>query len=210
MNATATTATTTPKRSLWNIGQDMEALDALLDQVDGDISDPQAQAAVEQWMGELQHDTAAKVGRYIALLEKWDGEAVAARAVSDRYQQARKTRENRIAAMKRRLQQWMEQFGMKRIDTPAGRSVAIQKNGGVAPLVLADQGAVEESLRIAGEVVQQKLSEILCGVAVPAGDCLKFLRVSVELDSAALRQAAEAGMVDFAQVMPRGESLRIR
>lgn len=179
--------TDTKRRSIFDIGDDLRALEQLIERVDGDISDPAVDAAVTAWYAELESDLARKADGYVNLIRKWEAEATAAIAEAEQYRKAAQVREDRVRRLKQMLQSWMETRGRNRIETASGRVVAVQANGGKAPIVYADPNVRPETL------------------------APRFVRVVEEINRDAIREALEAGeALGFATLGERGRSLRIR
>lgn len=161
------------KRSLFKIGEDFEALEKILAECDGDISDPVALAAVEAWIGELATDRAVKCDAYVAIISKWEMEASLARAESEQFAAAAAkareravVRDNRVDRLKTRLKEHMLATKTASIETASGRTIAVQKNGGKLPLFV-DPTVVPETLP------------------------KKFQKVVIQIDNEAVRKACE-------------------
>jgi hypothetical protein len=173
-------------RTLFAISEDLRALENLIESVDGDISDPQVEAAISGWLAELEKDQAVKTDAYVNLIRKWDNELAAAKAEAEQYRKIAETRANRVAKLKARLKEHMEATHQQRIETATGRTVAIQKNGGKAPLQI-DMTTDPRQLEP------------------------RFQKTTVAIDTDAVRVALEAGeSLDFASLLPVGSHLRIK
>lgn len=171
------------KRTLYDITDDLRAFDDLLEQADGDVSDPAVLEAIEKWMTELDIDLTNKVDGYAAYINDMLAKAQARKDEADRLRARAKANEATARRLKERLMWAMQERGMKKIDTPRF-TVSWQKAGGKVGL----------------------------DVQVP-GDQLppRFQKVVIEPDNAAIREALDAGEeVDGCSLMERGTSLRIR
>lgn len=178
--------TMTAKRSLFDIGEDLLALESLIESLDGDISDPAVDAAITEWFAEMAQNQGAKCDNYVALIRKWEMESSAAKAEAEQYAKAAKVREARITRLKERLKQHMELTRQTKIETPTGRTIAIQNNGGSVPLI------------IDANVQPDRLEE-------------RFQRKTITLDAEAVRKALDAKeTLPFAQLGQRGTHLRIK
>lgn len=120
--------------TLFEIADDLLALVALCDERDGDIDDPDAIAAVEAWFAELEKNQVAKLDGYIGLIRTWEMEEASAKAEAERWAKKAQVRGNRIARLKARLKEYLVATGQDKVTTAAGRTVALQKNGGVLPI----------------------------------------------------------------------------
>jgi len=177
---------TTKPRTLFNITEDLLTIERLIDEVEGDISAPEVEAAITAWMAEMGGDQAVKCDGYIGLIRKWEMQAAAAKAERDQYAKIAQVRGNRIDALKQRLKEHMERTGQAKIETATGRTIAIQKNGGKAPMVVDP-------------------------VVDPQAVDARYQRITIDLDNEAVRAALEAGeKLAFASLGERGTSLRIR
>lgn len=171
--------------TLFEVSEDMLALDALIEELEGDISNPQVEAAITTWMQEISTNEADKINGYCAYIARLSMEVAAAKEQAERYQKKARTRENRIAWLKDRLKKHLEITGRKKIETNIN-TVAIQANGGKLPMIV-DPAVQPERLE------------------------QRFQRVTISLDTDAVRKAVEAGeKLAFAQIGTRGTHLAIR
>jgi hypothetical protein len=179
-----TAIATEPRRSLFAIGADLEALNDLLEECGGDITDPTVCAAVEAWSAELDRDRGEKLDRVHGLLVRLHMEAAAARQQSAEWADRAASREKRSAGLKKMLLDHLQRRGEASAVSAAGLKFAVQANGGKPALT----------------------------VNVPAEELDgRFLKVTVAADVDAIRAAIEAGEdVPFARLEPRGFHLRVR
>jgi hypothetical protein len=197
----------TRKRSLFDIGDDMNAIVALIEEREGDISDPDVQAAISLWMEESKADLSKKVDGYINLIKKWDMEAAAAKAEAEQYTQTRKVRETRVKSLKDRLKLFMELGGLAKIETDTGRTVAVQNNGGLEPMLVDEEKVANELSRFDGAVIPSKVNS----VGFPVTGFSSFIKVTLSLDNEKVREHLKAGgKLTFASLQERGRQLRIR
>jgi len=120
-------------RTLYEIGNDMAALEALLIESGGDISDPKVAEAIGRWEQELEGDITSKVDSYCMLIADIERRAQARWAEADRLKQLAETDENAAEALRERLRFVFELRNLKPVQTDRFR-VALVKNGGKAPL----------------------------------------------------------------------------
>lgn len=171
-------------RTLFEITEDLRALDALLDESDGEIT-PENEAAYDAFFAELQQEQGAKLDAYIGLLKTWEGEEAVARSVIDQFKAKVQAIGNRIDRHRGRMLLHLVNTGQKSIKSAKGYTVARQDNGGKQPLDI--------------DPVDPK--------TVPG----RFQKVTVSIDADAVRAAIDAGeTVPFARLKPRGQQLRIR
>lgn len=172
-------------KTLFEIGDEMLALEELIDSLDGDISDPAAEEAITAALESLAKDQANKTDGYVNLIRKWEMLQVAATAEKDRYSKRISVMDNRVGRLKHRLKQHMELTGQKKIETASGRSVTISNNGGALPL--------EMDTTVDPRTVDPR-----------------FQKVILTLDNENIRKALVAGeKLEFASIKPRGTHLRI-
>ena len=174
--------TKTLTRTLFNISDDLEKLNELLDE-SGD--DTQQQEVINQWLLQLGEERDRKLDNYSALIVEMTSRAAARKAEAQRLLELAAADENRARLLKDRLKYFLETHKLKTVETPRYR-LSVAKNGGKAPLVLKNG---------------------LAPTQLPE----RFQKVNVEPNNTAIREALEAGQVlDFAHLGDRGTSLRIR
>ena len=173
--------------SLYQITDDLIRLNELLEEVEGDMSRlGEMEPAVTAWLERLEQDQGAKLDSYIGLLRTLEMEAAAARAEREQWAAKERSRTARAEYLKARLLRHLEATGQAKVTTASGRVVSVVKNGGVSPL------------------------EIKPGTD-PAALPGEYVRTVLSIDKEAVRKALEAGEVlDFAELLPRGTSLRVK
>jgi hypothetical protein len=175
-----------PRRTLFAIGADLLALDALLDECGGDVSDPKVEAAVEAWHAELAADEAAKLDGWVGWVEPLEREAKAARAEAAEFAARAQARERAAAAAKARMLDHLLATGRTKAVTASGRTISAQQNGGLPPVVIDPD-------------------------ADPATAADRLCQVHRRIDPASVRLALQAGeTLPFARLGERGFQLRIR
>ena len=168
-------------RSLFNISNDLEKLNELLDQVSDDA---EQQELINQWFAQLETERDSKLDGYAALIAEMLARSEIRKAEAHRMMDLAAADERKAQLLKERLKWFFETHNLKTIETPRYR-ISIAKNGGKAPLVLKP------------ELLSNQLPE-------------RFQKVSVEPNKTAIRAALEAGEnLDFAALGERGSSLRI-
>lgn len=176
----------TTRRTLFKIEADLLALDALLDECEGEINDPKADAAIQAWFAELQSDICRKLDGYVELVKIWEMEAALAREEAELFAKQAKSRENRVKWFKGRLLNFLQATRQVEVETLKGRTVCVQKNGGKVPIVWT------------GTVHTDDVEE-------------RFIRVTKSIDQDAVRAALEAGeKLAFADLGEVGQHVRIR
>lgn len=171
-----------PRRSLFNISEDLERLNELLDEV-GD--DTQQQELIQQWFEQLGEERDKKLDGYAALITEMTARAAVRKAEGQRLNELAASDESRARLLKDRLKVFFETHNLKTVETSRYK-LQIQRNGGKAPLIL------DES------VPANRLPE-------------QFQRVSINPDTVEIREALERGEhLNFAALGERGTSLRIK
>jgi hypothetical protein len=167
---------------LLQITDDMQALDDLLAEVGGDVSDPNVAAAVEAWMAELDTNFAGKVDNYAALITSIRARADVRRAESERLAKRAQIDEASADWLAARLLQALEARGTKKVETDR-YAVSVVGNGGKQPLILTGD--------------------------VPPEWC-KFVE-KIEVNRDKIRASLEAGeALPFASLGERGRRLAIK
>lgn len=171
--------------TLLDITDDMDALDSLLAENGGDVSDPAVAEAIDAWMAELDGAFNAKVDNMAALIQTMDVRAEIRRAEAARLTNRAKADEGSAEFLRARLKAVLEQRGTKKMETARFR-VSIAANGG--------KQAIE--------------------VMVPTEDLPTWAvrtKVVVDPDKDAIRAKLEAGeSLEFATLLPRGSRLSIK
>lgn len=177
------TATRDASRTLFDIGDDLVALEEFIASLDGDIT--AADEAVTAWLVSLGEEQAKKLDGYINLQKKLELEAAFARGIADEYAKRAKSKEVTIARLDQRLITHMIATNQKKIETASGRILAIQANGGKVPLIMHDVNPDD----------------------LPP----TFQKVTYAVNTDAVRRALESGeTLPFASLGEKGSHLRIR
>ena len=170
--------------TIYQISEDMAALDALLAETGGEIT-PEAEAAFNQFEAELAKNLTGKVDAYCALIAEIDARAAARKAEAKRLADRAKADERTADALRERLRFVWEQRKLGKVETDRF-TVSLAKNGGKAPL------------------------DIRCGVEDLPSWAVKSETV-VTADKEAIRSRLDAGeSLDFASLMERGTRISIR
>lgn len=170
-------------RTIFDITGDELALQELLTESGGDISDPAVADAVDAWFEELDKDLENKVQKYCYLIKEFEARAKTRREEAERLASRANVDDNSARSLKERLM-----FALNLIERPKvtteSFNIAVTRNGGATPIVI-DEGAVPP------EYQTVKTS------SMPNRDLI--------------RQRLEDGeQLPFAQLGDRGTHLRIR
>lgn len=205
--ATKTTEQTLPAgRTLWEIGSDLESLEALLMEVGGDVTDEEAEQAIDAWLAETRETEAQKLDRYGALIRTFEARAEIQEKEAARLMERAQVNRNAVKRLKDRLLMHLERTGRTKADGHL-YSFTVSKNGGKLPLETdpVDPMDVEPRFRRASLVLMAPTEETLEALRE------QCKRLDVTLDTEAVRDALDAGEpVPFARYGERGKHLRIK
>lgn len=181
-----TAIVTKPKRrTLWDIGEDLEALEALLIEAGGDITDEQADAAIDVWLNELGLERDRKLDGYAHLVTELTARADMRKRAAQTMTAMSRVDANVVERLKARVLDFFQLQHIKRVDTEHHRFSRCG-NGGPMPVELRTRPD-----------------------HLPA----HFQIVTVTANTDALRKALEAGdeeAAEHARLGERGEHVRIR
>lgn len=174
-------------RTLIDISDDVLALHDLLEETGGELTDDQAEEAVNKWLAELGAERDRKVDGYCAIIREMELIAAARREESERLLKRAEARESRSRWLKLKLLNALVAMGVSKVDGPENRfCVTICKNGGKIPLILSSN----DPLVIPTEYRTEK--------------------VVYSIDSEKIRSEIEYGKdLPFAKLGERGVHLRI-
>jgi hypothetical protein len=169
-------------RTLFDISSDLEKLSELLEGCGGDA---QQRELIDNWFEQLGSERDRKLDNYCALISEMLARAEVRKAEAKRLLELASSEENRAKLLKDRLKWFFETHNIKTLDTARYR-LSLARNGGKAPLIL--KGGVS-----------------------PTGLPERFQKLSIDPDTAAIREALEQGeRLDFAALGERGASLHIK
>ncbi len=145
-------------RALQAIGDDLEALDALLGAVGGDVTEADARAAVDAWFAELGPESTEAVDRAVAWMRDLEVRAAAKRAAVLEYEQNARAEERRAEMVKGRLLDFVKRRGGRFRTTL--HPLRIQRNSTRALTLLVDPEALPEEFRDEETVYTARKDEI--------------------------------------------------
>lgn len=193
-------------RTLWEIGSDLEALEALLTEVGGDVSEEEAEAAIDAWLAETSEAEAQKLDRYGALIRSLEARAEIQEAESARLLERARVNRNAVSRLKDRLLMHLDRTGRTKAEGYL-YAFTVANNGGKLPLLTDDVDPMQVAPRF------RRASLVLDAPTDETLDALReqCRRLDVMLDGEAIRAALDAGEdVPFARYGERGRHLRIR
>jgi hypothetical protein len=173
-------------RDLYKIGEDLQALQNLIEEVDGDVSDEDVEEALDSWMAELESDQNNKISNYCKLIRSLEYDIENAEAEAKRLEKSAKTLNSRVKHLKNRLMNYLILHGIPKIKAGVF-TVTVAKNGGKAPLVYPSIWEEE-----------------------PASAPERFHRRIIKLDVESIRASLEAGeSIDDCRIDERKTHLKI-
>lgn len=165
--------------TLYDITGEAAALQAAFDQAETPEEMEEALASYDGIMDDLDR----KAEGYAKLIQNWKAEAKALRDEEKRLAARRKARENGVARLTDCIKNSMDFLGIRSLSAGIFK-LSIQKNGGKAPVVIDDEGAIpEEYWEVTKAVNKSKLYEAM---------------------------AVDGEIIDGAHIGEPGESLRIK
>ena len=159
----------TENRSLLDIEADMQALDDLLFEAGGDITDPKVEEYVTNLLGENEAALRAKSDGYARYIHELQARAAAANDQAERLKSRAKTATNQADWLKSRLKSVMELRGIKKIEGQYA-TVGIRGNGGKTPMNVDENATLPDAFTI---VVRNPDNEKI-RAALEAGQKLPF------------------------------------
>jgi hypothetical protein len=172
-------------RTIYDISADLAALETILHENGGDLSDPKAEAAIAEWERELESDLTGKVDRYCSLIAELEARSAMRQAEADRLADLAKADDKSAQGLRERLRFIWETRNLPKIETARFR-VALTRNGGKAPL----------DLRVGPEELPEWAIE---------------RKTVVTANKDAIRARLEAGEnLPFANLMERGTRISIK
>lgn len=136
------------------IDEDLGALEAILTELGGDITEEEAEAAVDAWFEELGAARDAKLNGYARRIQVLEGNAAAKKAEEQRLAQQRKRDEESAGWLKRRLLGFVQRRGVpikgkdtRQIVTPLYTFTETKNGGKQAITYLVAPKDLPEALR---------------------------------------------------------------
>ncbi len=172
--------------SLYQITENLAALDLLLQEVGGDVTETTQGEALEVWAKEYEWNLRDKIDSYGAFIKTMEADIEAIKEEGKRLSMRAQVIKNKIDRLKALAKMAMDLRGTRKLEG-VKFTITIAKNGGVAPVELL----VTDIEKFPDE----------------------FVRISKSVDSDKLREALEkqdAEALRLAKLGERGESVRVR
>lgn len=175
------------KRTIFDISDDLLALDELLTENDGEITDDAVGEALEAWFDDLGAERDAKIDNYCRLIASIESRAQARAVEVARLDNLIETDQNAATRLKMALYNFMVVQGITKLETPLHK-LTVASNGGKPPLIIPDSW--REDAANAPEA---------------------YHRISIKLDTEAIRADLTSGeKVPGCAIGERGKHLRIK
>jgi hypothetical protein len=172
--------------TLREIHDDLVALESLLMEVGGDVTEEEAEEAVRAWFGEIQADLGTKLDGYATVIQGMKDRASARREESRRLADLARIDENAVAKLRATLLWFMQDRNHKELNTPLHR-FRVANNGGLTPL------------------------EIDPSTTPARWKDSQYVQATYEWDTKAIREALDNGVdLPFARYGERGQHVRIK
>lgn len=130
-------------QSLFDISEDMQALDDLLFEMGGDVTDEASMKTVEAFIAELKANFEAKADNYAALITTMQKRAQVRLEEAERLRQRANIDSKAADYLKAKLKMVMEEKGLKKLETARFR-ISVAGNGGLAPLKIYDESLIPQ------------------------------------------------------------------
>ncbi len=102
--------------SLYEITGNMLALEEILDEAEGDITDPEVETAVNDWFTENLEKEKGKLDGYDRLIAKWQARASSRKEEAKRLNMRARAYENRVNWLKDRVLEHLVMTGQKKVE----------------------------------------------------------------------------------------------
>lgn len=180
-------------RTLFDISDDLLVLGDLLEEAGGDITDEQAELAVNDFFAELGTERDLKLDSYCALYRQFEAKAKARKEEAARLTALAATDENNADKLKKRLLEFLRVQNLPKIET-ARFKISRQTNGGKVPVIF-NETFIANPVELPEEIRRVTFS--------PDADALRGLLESGDTET---RECYSA----YGQLGERGEHLRIK
>ena len=173
--------------TLFQIGAEISALHDLLTECGGELTDEQAETAIDQWLAETNEALETKVNSYVWLIKEFEGRSEARELAAKHLMASAGADLNQAQRLKARLKEFMETCGFQKLQTEHFK-LNIQANGGSLPLIVPKAWGLD-----------------------PAEAPEAFQKREIRLDNAAIREAIRNDEETHGALLgERGTQLRIR
>src|SRR5262249_5396739 len=124
-----------PMGTLFEIGAEVTALHDLLIECGGDLTDEQAEAAIDEWLAETNAAIETKVNGICWLICEFEGRSDVREQAAKALMASAGADANAAKRLKARLKAFLEVCGLTKLQTEHFK-LAIAANGGALPLIV--------------------------------------------------------------------------
>jgi hypothetical protein len=163
--------------TLYEISEDLKALEDLIIEQNGDITDDQD--IVMQWMDDTNEELAKKLENYGKLIQELQARSEARHAEAVRLRARATVDLNAAANLRRRLMFFFQERGMRSMDT-ASFKFSLRKSGGVKPMEFVEADVTDEFKTLV--VDKSKIRK-----ALEAGQELPFAKLNERGETLSIR-----------------------
>lgn len=172
--------------SLYTLTEELIALDRLLVEAGGEVTEGTDGASLEDWLKKYEWQVGEKVDAYGGLIKNWEADIDGIKKEAERLVARAGVIGNKIKRLKEMAGLAMKMRGIRKIEGTLF-TIALQKNGGKPPLIMI----VEDVAKLPEQFVKR----------TPAPDS-EAIRAALALNDPEAAKVARIGEV--------GESVRIR
>jgi hypothetical protein len=126
------------KRTIFDISDDLIALDDLLTENDGEITSDAAGEALEAWFDDLGTERDTKIDNYCRLIASIDARAQARAVESARLDDLIEADQKAVTRLKAALKEFMARQGITKLETSLHK-LTVANNGGKPPLIIPEE-----------------------------------------------------------------------
>jgi len=169
-------------RSLYEITEEIQQLNAIVDSFDPDFEREGAEQSLLQWVGEIGEEHDRKIDAYVAVIREYEYEEKACRSEASRLEEKARAAAGHILRLKAAMFNHMKALKVTKLATTL-HTVAIQKNGGQVPVIILDENLLPPDCFAAVEPPPDKTvirNKLLAGQEVPGaklGEAGESLRI---------------------------------
>jgi len=206
-------------KRLFDLSDEILSLEEQLD--NDELTDEERQVLVDAWL-EAQGDVETKLDNYAAFIEALETYAEQRKYQAERMRRLAQADENRAKRLKEALKIYFRRHELTKFKTPRF-TIALQKSGGKAPLVVPPSWEQEPELapapfrrvvtQLDREAIRQavedfyKQAEFYCSKAKDDAERQQMFKEWLETDELARKQKE---LIEGCELAQRGESIRIR
>lgn len=173
--------------NLYEISKELLEFEQLMTDLEGEIPSDEIERQITEWFENISDQRDEKIDNYAALIRTMEARAKTRKEEAKRLTALAQVDENAVTRLKERLKYFFQVHGLGTLQTRRFK-VSLANNGGVRPIVLSPE------VLTSPEILPEE-----------------FKKTMIQADTSAIREALEAGVeFDFAHLMERGQSIRIK